>query len=287
MDNTKTFLIRSRASTLAAFVVTGVAVFPAVAFALPGYTNLINGFCQAQGSSRVQYTDDGCTLCHHPGTFTSDPAHRVEPTWSKFELGRASGSYSFFCPGPSDTPNISTTPTVPASMPVPDTAIGGPISHTEMPWMSLGYPAGHAKTEVVSVDAQPDSPTPAAAGTQSAVSAPEAAAATVRSSAASEALKSQLEKLGKDLGISAAQQPAWTELQAAVLAARVTASNGVPESRADVSLSDRLAVGQREHASRIAQLRAVNTAAVRLNAGLNERQQRLLATRLPPLLGDL
>lgn len=286
MAKIDTFLIPHRTSIFAAFAIVGIGVFPAVALALPGYANLINGYCQAQGAPRVQYTDDGCTLCHHAGTFTSDPVHRVEPTWSEFELGRASGNYGFFCPGPSDTPNISTTSTAPASMPAPDTGIGGPISHAEMPWMSLGYPAGHATTEAVDGGAKPDAPAPAASGMPSAAAAP-APSVSAATTEAGAALKIQLEKLGKDLGISAAQQPAWTDLQAAVLAARASESNGVAASRTHESLVDHLAIRQREHAARIAQLRAVNTATVRLNAGLNERQQRLLATRLPPLLGDL
>ncbi len=84
-----------------------LAELPAVAWALPGYANLINSFCRAQGATRVTYTDNGCTLCHHPGTFVSNPAHRVEPQWSEFELGRsAGGDYSFYCPPSGSAPQL-------------------------------------------------------------------------------------------------------------------------------------------------------------------------------------
>lgn len=262
---------------------------PAAALALPGYANLINGFCQEQGAPRVRYTDDGCTLCHHSGTFTADPAHRVEPAWSEFELARASGSYSFFCSGPADTSQSNTSADT-SPMPLPTEQVAGaPVSHTEMPWMSLGYPAGHATSENVglAVKAEPPNKT-----TIPPRAAPDTAASVARSASGTgpEANEGrlQLEKLRKDLGISASQQPAWAEVQDAVLAARApTGAGSPPGSAATQTLVERLESQQRLHALRIAQLRAINTATVRLSASLNDRQQRLLAARLPKLLGDL
>lgn len=289
MARAKSSAFSCRAAVLGALIATGTGLAPAIALALPGYANLINGYCRAQGAPRVQYTDDGCTLCHHPGTFTAEPAHRVEPAWSEFELGRASGSYAFFCPGPSDTVSTSTAVEAPAMVSPAMPAIGAPVSHAEMPWMSLGYPVGHATTESVDAAAKPEPLQTAAPEVRSAERTPvsNAASSAGTASAVPSDLKMKLEKLAKDLAISAPQQPAWTDLQAAILAAQATPDSGDGSARASSSLTDRLANRQRQHAWRIAQLRAVNTATVRLNASLNERQQRLLAARLPPLLGDL
>jgi hypothetical protein len=263
---------------------------PAAVLALPGYANLINGFCREQGAPRVRYTDDGCTLCHHPGTFTAEPAHRVEPAWSEFELGRASGSYSFFCPAPSDTgPPDTNADTAAVPMLSTEPATGAPVSHAEMPWMSLGYPTGHATTESVDATGKPEPPKPTAVQRSAAPNVAASATRPARSTGpeANDG-RLQLEKLRKDLGITAGQQSAWAEVQDAVLAARAPPDAGrAPNAAATPSLSERFESQQRAHALRIAQIRAVNTATVRLNASLNDRQQRLLAARLPPLLGEL
>lgn len=269
--------------------VLSAGLAPSVTQALPGYANLINGFCRAQGAPRVRYTDDGCTLCHHSGTFTAEPAHRVEPAWSEFELGRASGSYSFFCPGPADTSQANTSADISPPMPAPEPVAGAPVSHTEMPWMSLGYPTGHATTEKVdaALKTEPSNATtvPPRDAAKKGVSVVKVASDP--GPAANEG-SLQLEKLRKDLGISASQQPAWTEVQEAVLAVRAPPEGGGPSKPdATQSLVERLESQQRLHALRIAQLRAVKTAAVRLNASLNDRQQRLLAARLPALLPGL
>lgn len=262
---------------------------PTVAFALPGYANLINGFCKAQGAPRVRYTDDGCTLCHHPGTFTADAAHRVEPVWSEFELGRSSGEYSFFCPTKTDTgSSITSTDLAPAAeVDLPAPTQGGPLSHAEMPWMSLGYPSGHAKVETLDPNLQVASSQVKPSDSSERPSPPVKDAsgnASVTSSAAqaSDEAKRQLDKLRADLGLSQSQQSAWVDLQDAVLATRSGAR--VPQP-ANAALADQIEERQRQHALNIARLRAVDTALVRLNAQLNERQQRLLAARLPPLLG--
>lgn len=255
------------------------ALVPGTATALPGYTGLINSYCRSQGAQRVRYTDDGCTLCHHPGTFTSDPDHRVEPVWTEFEVGRSSGDYSFFCPQPGGTGSTITMAdlNVPAPAELPAPSQGGPLSHAEMPWMSLGYPTGHAATEGAPGQAAQASN---AASVASTAKAP--AAAAVDRTAAQET-KRALEKLRADLGISGSQAAAWLELQEAVLAVKALPPTPV-EPPASVALPERLDVEERHHAQRIARLRAVNTALVRVNAQLNERQQRLLAARLPALL---
>lgn len=254
------------------------ALIPGTAAALPGYNGLINTFCTSQGVVRVRYTDDGCTLCHHPGTFTSDPAHRVEPVWSEFELGRSNGGdYSFFCPTTDGSAQTITSAdlNVPAPTDLPAPSQGGPLSHAEMAWMSLGYPTGHTKTEA--------NPTSAASPLKESPASLPAKPATVKPVTPTEEDKRQLEKLRADLGISGKQQAAWSELQDAVLAVR-----NLPEAPAKSSagqpLPEQLAQEQRHHALRIARLRAVNTALVRLNAELDERQRRLLGARLPALM---
>jgi len=266
-----------------------VGLAPATALALPGYANLINGFCLEQGAPRVRYTDDGCTLCHHSGTFTAEAAHRVEPAWSEFELGRASANYSYFCPGPSDTGQANTTADIAPPKASTEPVTGAPVSHAEMPWMSLGYPSGHATSESLDPTGKPEVPEPTIVQRSTTpVAAAVAAKPASTAGADSDGGKLGLEKLRKDLAITAAQQPAWVELQDAVLAARVSPDDGrAPKPVTTSGLSERFDHQQRLHALRIAQLRAVNTATVRLNASLNDRQQRLLAARLPQLLGDL
>lgn len=262
------------------------ALMPLSALARPGYTNLINGYCREQGAPRLRYTDDGCALCHHPGTFTSDPAHRVEPVWSEFELARESSDYSFFCPTAADTGSAITSadlaPQPAIDLPAPSQ--GGPLSHAEMPWMSLGYPTGHTTVETLSAtgSAEPASPAVPAGTPTPKPAATAAVPASVKQPASDEA-KRQLDKLRDDLGISRSQQATWLELQDAVLAARPEL---VPATSAVVTppLSEQLEIQQRHHALRIARLRAVNTALVRMNAQLNDRQQRLLAARLPAML---
>lgn len=264
------------------------AFAPAIAFALPGYANLINGFCKAQGAPRVRYTDDGCTLCHHPGTFTADAAHRVEPVWSEFELGRGSGEYRFFCPTTTDIESsiTSTDLTAAREVDLPAPTQGGPLSHAEMPWMSLGYPSGHAKVESLDPNLQVASSQAKQSGRGETTAPPvknSSVNASVTSSAGqpSDEAKRQLDKLRADLGLSQSQQAAWADLQDAVLATRTGARVPQPASAA---LADQIEEQQRQHALSIARLRAVDTALVRLNSQLNERQQRLLAARLPRLL---
>lgn len=289
MTRKKAFCGELRISPRGVIIVLCVGLAPATALALPGYANLINGYCQAQGAPRVRYTDDGCTLCHHSGTFTAEAAHRVEPAWSEFELGRASANYSYFCPGPSDTGQANTTADITPPEASTEPVTGAPISHIEMPWMSLGYPTGHATSESLDPTGKPEVPEPTIVQRSATpVAAAVAAKPASTAGADSDGGKLGLEKLRKDLAITAAQQPAWVELQDAVLAARASPDDGrAPKPVATPALSERLELQQRLHALRIAQLRAVNTATVRLNAALNDRQQRLLAARLPALLGDL
>ena len=259
------------------------AFMPVTALALPGYTGLINSYCQEQGAPRVRYTDDGCTLCHHPGTFTSDPAHRVEPVWTEFELGRASGDYGFFCPLQGDTgPAITSADlAVPPAVDLPAPSQGGPLSHADMPWMSLGYPTGHTTVEAL---APADQPGPAQTSLSASPVAPSPARKAATAAESDEA-KRKLDKLRDDIGITGAQQAVWQELQEAVLAARA-GSAPAPATAATPTVSEQLDNQQRHHALRIARLRAVNTALVRVNGQLNDRQQRLLAARLSLLLAE-
>ena len=279
----------SRTSVRVVIIVLCAGLAPTTALALPGYANLINGYCRAQGAPRVRYTDDGCTLCHHSGTFTAEAAHRVEPAWSEFELGRSAANYAFFCPGPSDTGQANTTVDISPPQASTEPVAGAPISYAELPWMSLGYPSGHATSESLDPTGKPEPPKPTTVQRNATpVAAANAAKPASAAGAGTDDGKLGIEKLRKDLAITSAQQPAWVELQDAVLAARVSPNDGrALQPAAASALSERLERQQRLHALRIAQLRAVNTATIRLNASLNDRQQRLLAARLPALLGDL
>ena len=277
-------------------ILVGVALsgFPAAAWALPGYSNLINSYCQAQGNARLSYTDNGCTLCHHAGTFVSDPAHRAEPQWSEFEIGRsAGGDYRFFCPPNGGAPQLAADPPISDAEAI---AGAGPAddasAHASMSWMSLGYPSGHPAAVVEQDSATGNDPdrtakpvaarkptVSAAVATQSlAPPQPEAGAAAER--------KSKLDKLRAELGIGRAQDVAWQELADAVLAVGPEPVSSLSKSSTGAELGVQLQDQQRRLAQRSAQLRAVNTALIRLNAQLDEPRQRLLAARLPGLFGD-
>lgn len=273
-------LYRTGAILLAGLTLIGVT---SNARALPGYANLINSYCRQQGAARVRYTDDGCALCHHQGTFVTDPEHRIEPVWTQFEIGRTSGDYSFFCPA--GDANSAATPLAEAALAEAVAAKAGEENspHDTMAWMALGYPAGHEVS--VPGDSQdqdtpaPAKPTTTAPSAKASPSAPIAKPKDAASDAAAE-LTRKLAKLRDDLGIGRAQDLVWRELQEAVLANATGASTMTESADLEAALRER----QRVHALRIAQLRAVNTAAVRLSAQLDEPQKRLLAKRLPPLI---
>lgn len=259
------------------------------AWALPGYSNLINSYCRAQGTVRVQYTDNGCTLCHHQGTFVSDAAHRVEPQWSEFELARsAGGDYSFFCPADGTPPQLVADAPASTAESVPGAAFDA-SAHASMYWMSLGYPGGHEAT--VAAEAE--------AGTSSATAPQPPLKATAAKAVAADSLaplppetrttadrQSRLAKLRADLGVGRPQEAVWQELVDAVLAVGPPSAPASAKASSAAQLEAQLQEQQRRLAQRTAQLRAVNTALVRLNAQLNDRQQRLLAARLPALIGD-
>jgi len=248
--------------------------------ARPGYAGLINSYCKAKDLPKVRNTDDGCAMCHHEGTFTTDPSHRVQPTWSEFEKGRAADDFSFFCPANGDTP----------AAPAPISLAGGNADATPPPtnaedsmaWMALGFPTGHAMTERARG--------PAAGGKNVTSPLPDKAASKValpsrggvRAADPAADTKRQLAALHHDLAIDRRQESVWQELQDAVLAA------SMDEGTTAVSSADlKFVLQERERrlAQRTARSRAINTASIRLRAQLNDKQQRLLAQRLPPLLG--
>jgi hypothetical protein len=279
-----------------AFALAGIilAGLPAVAWALPGYAQLINSYCRAQGATRVTYTDNGCTLCHHPGTFVSSPAHRVEPQWSEFELGRsAGGDYSFYCPPSGSAPQLV--------LEAPSSGSGvdaGPATdssaHASMYWMSLGYPSGHPATVAAQSESAPPGGAAEAAPRVVAPTPPATKAAATRDALAplrpepglAAGLQSKLATLRADLALTGAQEGAWQELTEAVLAAGPLPKATTTKASSAAELEAQLLEQQRRLAQRTAQLRLVNTALVRLNAQLEERQQRLLAAQLLALIGD-
>lgn len=280
MNTSRIALLARRCTALAGALILAGTASPALA--RPGYANLINSFCSAQGRERTTYTDDGCTLCHHSGTFTTDPEHRLEPQWTEFEAGRNSGDYSFFCPGDGSAALVSAD-TGDADQPAPDTG-----ANADMSWMALGYPNGHKTTMATESRAQGASVSaPGAASATPATPAPPSAAESLSppspdAQTAAE-VKSKLATLHSELGIGRTQESVWQELADAVLAASAPAAAGALPGG---TLSDQLQQQQRRQAQRTAQLRAVNTATVRLNAQLDAKQQRLLSARLPALISE-
>lgn len=88
----------------------------AVARPTHGYGDLIDEFCISRGRLRIAAHQPHCAMCHQPGTFDDTPANRVEPNWTEFERARATGDFSYFCPGGAATvPTPSNTPTTTAS----------------------------------------------------------------------------------------------------------------------------------------------------------------------------
>lgn len=254
------------------------------ALALPGYTNLINSYCRQQGTVRVRYLDDGCTLCHQSGTFTSAPKQRIEPVWTEFEIGRNSGNYSFFCP-PTGARSAASALADAAAAAVDAAPQDASTPHASMPWMSLGYPTGHAASVAVDAKSRDGAANrSSAAAAPAAITLPDAAGAklvNVTQDPSAE-LKRDVARLREEMGISRAQEPVWQELQEAIFAAAVPTTAKVQSPSLEEALQER----QRRHALRIAQLRAVNTATIRLIGQLDDAQKRLLVQRLPPMLGD-
>ena len=270
----------------AALSLGGVLFMGVVAptMARPGYANLINSFCSARNAVRVTYTDNGCSLCHHNGTFSSDPEHRVEPQWTEFETGRATSDYSFFCPGDGTPALISADSDTAGRTPL---AVAG--TQTTMAWMALGYPDGHGATmrgDGKGQTAEATASATQAGSTSTALSATESLAPTSPDAQTVTDVHGKLAKLHADLGIDRAQEGAWQEVGDAVLAASARADAVSARLGLAVPLTDQLQRRQRQLAQRTAQLRAVNTAVVRLNAQLDAKRQRLLSARLPALIGE-
>lgn len=117
---------------IAAFAVVGGA--STLARPTPGYGDLIDQYCISQGRLRVAAHQSHCAMCHQTGTFDSLPAHRVQPNWTEFESGRATGDFNFFCPGGSGA--TGTAPQAPSTQ-----AAAPPGSHT-MPMPQAGAPRG-------------------------------------------------------------------------------------------------------------------------------------------------
>lgn len=94
--------MRKLAVQVAALV--GIGLLPQLAQGQPPYGPLIDAFCTAQGRTPATPFADGksatplseCQLCHLPNRFNKRDV--VQPNFSEFQLARASGDYSFFCP---------------------------------------------------------------------------------------------------------------------------------------------------------------------------------------------
>lgn len=243
---------------------------PATARPGLGYGDLIDSYCIERGRLRVRAHQGHCAMCHHLGTFDVAPEHRVEPNWTEYERGRATGSFEFFCPGS------------PAATAVADAGAPGtpPATSPQGAARDLG-PMG--MPPAVRAAGQQAPPADAQAAPADRVAAPTAAPQSAGPEATVGDLMQRLALLHDAAGISLPQEGAWREfadaLAAAARAAERLPSAGGPAAR----IKDR----ERRMSERIAAIRAVGTALSRLGAVLDEKQRRMIDDGLAPLLEAL
>ncbi len=229
----------------------------------PGYGDLVDKYCIERGRLRTAAHQGHCAACHQQGTFDSVPQHRVEPNWTEFESGRASGVFDFFCPAP-QAPAAAAAPA-----PQPPAGSGG-IAPPAPP-SPMGKPpdtsANPQSTQAPAPQAAPAGPTQATPGARTGTFE----------------LSGGLTALHDALRIRPPQEPAWRELVDAVAAA----TRRDPTAVATGTPTDRLKARERELSDRIVALRALDLALSRLTAQLDETQRRLLADGLVPLLDQM
>ncbi|MBX9824826.1 MAG: Spy/CpxP family protein refolding chaperone [Xanthobacteraceae bacterium] len=243
-------------AVLSGLILVAALQGPALARPGSGYGDLIDSYCIERGRLRVGAHQGHCAACHQPGTFDSTPGHRVEPNWTEFERGRATGLFDFFCPAlsvPASTP--------PAAAPSPGSPSWLPPSREPA---AMGAPPAVSSAVPPSDQRQPP-----------AVPQPASGAAVPAAD-----LAGRLSALRTALRITASQEPAWREFADAVVAA----AQRRPSAPGTAAPAARLRARELDLSERIVALRAVNRALSRLGAKLDDTQRRLLSDDFAPLL---
>lgn len=299
----------------------------AIARPTHGYGDLIDEFCISRGRLRIAGHQPHCGMCHQPGTFDDLPANHVEPNWAEFERGKASGDFSYFCPGgtsastqdnaPMATPSPIPNP-VPAPAPSPSTEAaderrqmgmgmhGGEIDGGEMSGMGeMGRMRGRR---------QPTPPTtapPSQSGTgrpfQAVPPGSESSTPTKPSSAPNSAsgvlaidrppvpkpeVEQRLTKFRNDIGIKDPQRARWDAFAEAVRSAAQRRSEVATTPSPAAAASDGDAVSllqteQRHMSARIAALRYVSTAFTELLSVLDDTQRKIANEQLAAIVNTL
>ncbi|MBI2739002.1 MAG: hypothetical protein HYX38_20950 [Rhodospirillales bacterium] len=217
----------------------------------PGYGDLIDQYCISQGRLRVAAHQSHCAMCHQTGTFDSLPAHRVQPNWTEFENAKATGDFSFFCPG------------------------GGGAAFPSLPSGGTGI-----QRPATGAGASPHAmPMPPA-------NAPQPPSVADRQPAVAAEVEDRLKRFRDEVGIGQPEPAAWTAFAEAVRAAaaadrRAFADQTSREAPDALSLARQQ---ERRLSARIGALRYVATAFTRLLPELNDQQRKIANERFALIL---
>lgn len=289
-----------------------------------GFGDLIDEFCVSRGRLRIAAHQPHCGMCHQPGTFDDLPANRVEPNWTEFERGKASGDLSYFCPGGTSTaspqgnaPMAMPTPTptdrAPVPAPAPSTKAadgrqptgmgmhGGEIDGGEMTGMSemdriRGRRLPAPSTTAPAGQSGAGRSSQAASSPPGMTGAPPTSAAGVlsidRPPVPKPEVEQRLTKLRNAIGIRDSQRAPWDAFAEAVRSAaqRHEEVATMPASTAAASGGDAVALlqtEQRHMSARIAALRYVSTAFTALLSALDDSQRKVANEQFAAIVNTL
>lgn len=277
------------------------ATVPAIARPTPGYGDLIDNYCISQGRLKVAAHQSHCAMCHQTGTFDDRPDHRVQPNWTEYERGKATGDFSYFCPGQASAvtpPNSAPSPVPPAASaapspsaplaqapppmaPGPDMGMGMAREHgprgSEMGTMGPRNTPGPPSSSPPMNMGQPAPPASPPAMAMTGPNAP-AAASSDRAPIAPAEVEQRLTRLREEIRIADNQRANWDALAEAVRAAaarhREFADTASPPPSVATDAVALLQLQQRRMSARIAAIRSVSTAFTRLLAVLDDDQRK-------------
>lgn len=268
-----------RKITLAVMLITPLALAGGVStMARPtqGYGDSIDTYCISQGRLRVPAHQSHCAMCHQSGTFDSLPAHRVQPNWAEFDKGRATGDFSFFCPGGSTGPSSPASPAT--AEPAPSSAAGAPSGPPKMP-MHGGPPSNQQGAGSAA------SPEPHAMPMPAAPPAPPSVAD--RQPVAPAEVEVRLTRFRDEIGIGQPEPANWTAFAESVRSAAAAARRAFSEQTPSNEALDAVALvrqQERRLSARIAALRYVATAFIRFLPDLTEQQRKVANERFSLIL---
>ncbi|SKA28298.1 LTXXQ motif family protein [Enhydrobacter aerosaccus] len=281
MPSTRNTSMLDRKMTLAGLLITTLALAGGVStMARPsqGYGDLIDTYCISQGRLRVPAHQSHCAMCHQTGTFDSLPAHRVQPNWAEFDKGRATGDFSFFCPGGST--GASPPASAATAEPAPSSGTG---ELSGSPTMSMhGRPPAPQQGAGSAASPEPHTmPMPAARP------APAPPSVADRQPVAPAEVEVRLTRFRDEIGIGQPEPANWTGFAESVRSAAAADRRAFTEQTPSNEPLDAVALvrqQERRLSARIAALRYVATAFTRLLPDLTEQQRKVANERFSLIL---